>query len=134
MQMLHSINPAVCSLLAKHVESGVALERLVIISTHLLTLCLRWAQNTDVVPAGIKANQSKHYKQRNRPVRRKRENKSPVHLPSDWSSFMAPDGNVAVANLAVPLSNHLIEHRPTYKPVVVVARGSPKQPLSLSDI
>ena len=40
-----------------------------------------------------------------------------VSLPSDWSSFMALEENKA--DLALLLSNHLIEQSPTDKQVVV---------------
>ena len=61
-------------------------------------------------------------KQRHRPERRKIENNSSVPLPSDWQySFMALEENKA--DLALLLSNHLIERSPTEHPVVVVAGG-----------
>ena len=41
---------------------------------------------------------------------------------------MALEGNKA--DLALLLSNHLIERSPTEHPVVVVSGGSPKRPLS----
>ena len=69
----------------------------------------------------IKAGTRTKRKQRHRPVRRKIENQSSVPLPSDWSSFMALEENKA--DLALLLSNHLIEHSPTDEPVVVVAGG-----------
>ena len=69
----------------------------------------------------IKAGTRTKRKQRHRPVRRQIENNSSVPLPSDWSSFMALEGNKA--DLALPLSNHLIERSPTEHPVVVVAGG-----------
>ena len=59
----------------------------------------------------IKAGTMTIRKQRHRPVRRKIENNSSVPLPSDWPSFMALEGNKA--DLALQLSNHLIEHSPT---------------------
>ena len=69
----------------------------------------------------IKAGTRTKRKQRHRPVRRQIENNSSVPLPSDWSSVMALVGNKA--DLALPLSNHLIERSPTEHPVVVVAGG-----------
>ena len=69
----------------------------------------------------IKAGTRTKRKQRHRPVRRQIENNSSVPLPSDWSSFNALEGNKA--DLALPLSNHLIERSPTEHPVVVVAGG-----------
>ena len=76
----------------------------------------------------IKAGTRTKRKQRHRPVRRQIENNSSVPLPSDWPSFMALEGNKA--DLALPLSNHLIERSPTEHPVVVVAGGLPKRQLS----
>ena len=69
----------------------------------------------------IEAGTMTKRKQRHRPVRRKIENESSVPLPSDWSSCMALEENKA--DLALLLSNHLIEHSPADKPVVVVAGG-----------
>ena len=69
----------------------------------------------------IKAGTRTKRKQRHRPVRRKIENNSPVPLPSDWPSFVALEGSKA--DLALLLSNHLIERSPTEHPVVVVAGG-----------
>jgi len=57
----------------------------------------------------IKAGTMTKRKQRHRSVRRKIENDASV--PSNWSGLMTFKGNKA--DLALLLSNHLIEHSPT---------------------
>ena len=83
-------------------------------------------QRVDVVfdryqDESIKAGTRTTRKQRHRPIRRKIENNLPVPLPSDWPSFMVLEGHKA--DLALLLSNHLIESIPTENTVVVVAGG-----------
>ena len=68
----------------------------------------------------IKAGPRTKCKQRHR-IRRKIKNNESVPLPSDWSRFMALEGNKA--DLALLLSNHLIERNLTEHPVAMADRG-----------
>ena len=69
----------------------------------------------------IKAGTRTKHNQRQRAVRRMIENDPLVHLPSDWSSFMALEENKA--DIALLLSSHLIEHSRRVESVVVTAGG-----------
>ena len=64
----------------------------------------------------IKAGTRTKRKKGKRPVRQKIEGAS-VTLPTDWSNFFRLDDNKA--DLAVLLSNHLANHSPSGKTVVV---------------
>jgi hypothetical protein len=70
-------------------------------------------------PESIKAGTRTKLKKGKRPVRRKFESES-VPLPSDWFNFMALEDSKA--DLALLLSNYLIDHRPSGQ-TMVVARG-----------
>ena len=67
-------------------------------------------------PESIKAATRTKRKKGKRPVRRLIESES-VPLPSDWSKFMALEDNKA--DLALLLSNYLIDHSPSGQTVVV---------------
>ena len=67
-------------------------------------------------PESIKAGTRTKRKQRKRPVRRQIERES-VPLPFDWSNFMALEDNKA--DLALLLSNCLVDHSPSDQTIVV---------------
>ena len=79
-------------------------------------------------PGSIKAGARAKRKQGQRPVRRQIESES-VPLPSDWSYFMALEGNKAA--LALLLSNYLIDHSPSDQ-TMVVAEGWSKATIAKS--
>lgn len=67
-------------------------------------------------PESIKAGTRTKLKKGKRPVRRQFESES-VPLPSDWFNFMALEDNKA--DLALLLSNYLIDHSPSGQTMVV---------------
>ena len=81
-------------------------------------------------PESIKAGTRTKRKQGKRPVRRQIESES-VALPSDWSNFMALEDNKA--DLALLLSNYLIDHSPSDQTLVVAGGFSEATIVKSSD-
>ena len=81
-------------------------------------------------PESIKAGTRTKRKKGKRPVRRQIESAT-VPLPSDWSNFMALEENKA--DLALLLSNYLIEHSPGDKTMVVAGGFSEATVVKSSD-
>ena len=81
-------------------------------------------------PESIKAGTRTKRNQGKRPVRRQIESES-VPLPSDWSNFMALEDNKA--DLALLLSNYLIDHSPSDQTLVFAGRFSEATIVKSSD-
>ena len=81
-------------------------------------------------PESIKAGTRTKRKQGTRSVRRQIESES-VPLPSDWSNFTALEDNKA--DLALLLSNYLIDHSPSDQTMVVVVGFSEAKIVTSSD-
>ena len=81
-------------------------------------------------PESIKAGTRTKRKKGKRPVRRQLEIES-VPLPFDWSNFMALEDNQA--DLALLLSNYLIDHSPSGQTMVVAGGFSEATIVKSSD-